>query len=124
MGSYRALTDNEKAILRRLLHPHVQHSEVLLRQIDTAQVEVLADDDSLVFQGAQPGSSGFSPVAEAEYKDKDGVTVHLTVFASDVSLLEIDIHKQDGSRITEPLDPKRLDVFWPPEPGKKGWWEQ
>jgi hypothetical protein len=64
------------------------------------------------------------PVAEAEYKDKDGVTVHLTVFASDVSLLEIDIHKQDGSRITEPLDPKRLDVFWPPEPGKKGWWEQ
>jgi len=123
MSSYRALTSNEKSILRRLLHPRVQHSEVLLRQIDTAHVEILTDDDSLVFQSAHPGSSGFSPVVEAEYKDTDEVKVHLTLFASDESLLEIDIHKEDGSRITEPLDPKRLDVFWPPEPGKKGWWE-
>lgn len=36
----------------------------------------------------------------------------------------MEIYKADGSRLVGPIDLDKLDIFWPAEEGKKGWWEQ
>jgi hypothetical protein len=119
---YRHLTAAEKEFARRLIHSGVENQLELLRHALEGEIEVLDNDDSLSYKIEDAeGSPGI--VAEAEYKDSDGVMATVSVHTLGGRVSEIEIWKTDNTRLAAPLDPDSLDVFWPAEKGKKGWWE-
>jgi hypothetical protein len=123
MERHRPLSDHEKKLVRRLIHSGVHNNAQLLKDGLECEVCITENDDSLTFN--IPDWAGTTCiVAEAEYQDTDGTLVTLTARTVDGKLAEIEVWKIDGSRLAAPIVIDKVDVFWPAEAGKKGWWEQ
>lgn len=100
--------------METVLPPSVDGYRQFLADAVEGMVEILSDDDSLFFKVPAGNDPGFhSAVSEAEYIDVDGVTVHLTVHVVRKRLHELEIYKEDGSRLCAPIQCSKIQLVWP-----------
>jgi hypothetical protein len=94
-----------------------------MHQAEESGVVTYPDDDSWFFPHPLLPDSPQASVAEAEYIDTDSGEVEISLRTQGEFLHVLDVYRRDGTRLRKPLDPARIEVFWPAELGKKGWWE-
>lgn len=107
----RHLRLEEDSLVRALLR-HVTGGEQLLRQLERAEVRDMDDGGmgSIKFAGREHRSLG-SCLAEAEYLDRDGVPVSITLNSDTNGLLfELDMWKVNFAPIQEYPDFERLTI--------------
>ena len=111
---YRNLTAIEEALLERLLSARFQGCDALRAKIGTFRVRQIDDEGSLQFEPlAQSVPVSVRVPVEAEGRDADGTTVHILLHVVSGSRLELEIFKDDGSKIQEMPEPQNLTLFTP-----------
>lgn len=112
---FRALTENEMAIVSKLLSPEFQGKVQLAQQANQLRARLAKSDDeygSLELKTDYEESANVTqrvPV-EAELIDSDGVPVYVLLHVSDGMLDELEIYKADGGSIVNKIDPAKLKV--------------
>lgn len=109
----RFLTPSERRLLDRLLGAKFVGSDELASQIQTAMVETIDECGSLRFYVSNHDIVCVScrvPV-EGEFKDSDGIAIHVLLHVVDGVASELEIHRDDGSSIESMPDPNDLEVF-------------
>lgn len=113
---YRNLTSLEVKLLERMLHSGVEGYIQYLHEVNIGVVEVTANDNSLFFKTPEYEGPGYHvTISEAEYVDIDGQKVYLTVHIVHGRLHELEIYKEDGSLLKEPIKPEKVTIIWPDE---------
>ena len=104
-AEFRELTNEERAVLKRLLEKPFPGREQITRQLDTASVREVTDYKdqygSLEFKvetKVKAPTSQRVPV-EAMGMDQDDVPIEYLLHVVDGTLAELEIVKADGSRI-------------------------
>lgn len=115
-AEWRELTTLEKELLERLLAPDFPGKEQLACQLARALVAPIDDDGSIRFkvEGAPPASEVNSRVpSEGEFVDADGIYVHLLLHVVDGYLHELEVFKEDGTRVLDWSNANSMTVFAP-----------
>lgn len=106
----RALFVWEQGLLSRLIDANQKH--LVPTHLEKLEIEEIDEFGSLRFRPLQANESKQAKLpAEAAYVDVDGVEAHALVFACDGQLDEIQIYKDDGSRLTSPPKPEAWSIF-------------
>jgi hypothetical protein len=111
----RELTELERDILNRLLSVDFEGVDTLRIQASTVKVtEACNSCPSIVFRLEDgPGRAGVRrrvPV-EAEGMDSDGVIIHILLHVVKGCISELEIFKEDGSRIRQSPMPQKLNLL-------------
>ena len=117
---YRDLTKEEHEILKRLLEPTFPGSIELRDQLNSVKAEVIDEDGGLALQSV---TGPDAPVrwrvpTEGECKDADGVDVHVLLHVLSGRMCELELYKEDGSRVSRLPNARDLVLFRPE--GKEG----
>jgi len=113
---YRQLTTREMNLLKRLLHAGVLEREKFLYQARNGLVEEIDDDDSLFFKLPEfKKPEPHAIIAEAESTDTDGITIHFSVHVVRDRLCELEIYKDNDSRVKCTIQPENIHMIWPDE---------
>jgi len=122
-NNLRALTDREHGVITKLLEQDFPGNESLLEQVNNSLVTVIDENGSLKFEVKIASKANVEkriPV-EAELTDVDGMTAHFLLHVVDGKLFELEIYKDDSSRLLHWPEPKELHVFrLSPMPLEKG----
>lgn len=113
--SYRPLRENEREILEKLLEPDFPGRGELREQLNSLTVEELDEDGGLALQsvtGSQAPVKWRVPT-EGECKDSDGVSVHVLLHVLDGRMHELELYKEDGSRVCRLPEARDLVLFTP-----------
>lgn len=112
---YRTLTDPERSILEILLSTDLPGIQTLRDQVAHAKVQVLDECGSLgiKIEDSAPGLFRDGPLITARQPDRDtkdefGPHINVLLFIKNGFLDELEIYKDDGSPILEPLDPGKF----------------
>jgi hypothetical protein len=81
-------------------------------------------DPSLIFDHPDQGTTIQGSICEAEYKVAEGHRIELSLRVMGKCLHTLDIINYYPSPISDPIQPDKIEVYWPAEPGKKGWWQK
>lgn len=97
---YRAPTQTERALFRRLAEADFEGSNGVSMQLEAALVRPIDSDGSLGFLvRGQPIASVASRIpVEGEYADADGVPVHVLLHVIDGVVNELEVYREDGGR--------------------------
>ena len=116
--SARPLSDDERALLQKLLELRANGQDRLLAQSEIAIARTLDDFGSFAIDVpglTKQGDLVQRPYAEAQTTDSDGVLVWITLFTKNGILDEVDIVRADGLPLMHALSLHELDVFDPPK---------
>lgn len=117
--SFREMEPRERALIHKLLEPDFPGRDGLAQQLETAQVRPIYDPN---------GSLGFleflitSPVriekkrgvaVEGEYKDPDGMTVHVLLHVRDGKADCLEFYRDDGQQIQTWPDLSSMEIYGP-----------
>lgn len=113
MASYRPLGDWERRIIVRLLSaaPFPGRDD-LLSQVETASALTIDDDGSVSLKPvtAQKAAVTTRIPVEGEAQDTDGVTIHYLLHVVDGAINELEVYKDDSSRVRRQAQPEDLTV--------------
>lgn len=114
-SSFRPLTDHERGVLEKLLEPAFPGRDELLDQMNSVTAQKIDDDGSLVLQC---GPSRPAPVkcrvpTEGECVDTDGIAIHVLLHVVDGMMSELEVFKDDSSRVRNLPAPRELMLFTP-----------
>lgn len=98
----RAMTLFEKQLFARFLSQPFSGSKEIAEQINAASVRTLDQEGSLAIQSTSPalatGVKARVPV-EAEGEDEDGVCIHFLLHVVRGRAYELEVYKEDGTKI-------------------------
>jgi hypothetical protein len=115
-GACRDLNAAERKVLACLLVPRFPGRDAIVAQLSRARVQVLDEDGSLGFDvpsDSEPAEVESRVPTEGTYQDADGITVHLLLHVVEGRIRELEIYKEDGSRVAISPADVVLDVFAP-----------
>lgn len=115
-SNFRPLTLAERQLLDALLAPVFPGRDQLLEQVSACRVRPADDDGCLAFSvpaGLIASDVKYRVPTEAEYVDSDGSTVHLLLHVAEGRLFELEMWKENGTRILSKPDPSQFQVFAP-----------
>jgi hypothetical protein len=114
MASYRPLTDWERRlILRLLLESPFAGRDALLAQLDEVVARSIDEDGSvsLKYPGALRASVMTRIPVEGEAADRDGMMIHYLLHVVDGRMNELEVYKDDSSRVLRHAEPEELKVM-------------
>lgn len=91
----RSLTAIEEQLITRILSVFADES-ISFR---SRRVRVIDDEGSVRFEGTTRGASQRALPVEAQFMDTDGIYVHALVFVANNEIDELEIYKDDFSKI-------------------------
>lgn len=120
--SYRSLTSEEARLLERLLEEDFPGRDALSRQIENSLVRRIDPDGCLEFQVLtdQQADVKCSVPTEGWAQDADGVMIRVLLHVVNGKVDELEIYKDDGSRVIRMPNPSDLSLFQPIERGRPG----
>jgi hypothetical protein len=112
---YRELQREELEILERLLQPDFPGSAELREQLSSVKAEVIDEDGGLALEsvGGPRAPVKWRVPTEGECKDSDGVDVHVLLHVLDGRMCELELYKEDGSRVCRLPNARDLVLFGP-----------
>jgi hypothetical protein len=113
---YRHLTPEERKILDRLLEPDFPGKNAFAEQVRNCTVREIDEDGSLEFGvvgGPIAGAVKYAVPTEAEAEDVDGVVIHFLLHARDGKVKQLEVYKEDGTRVRQIPTANQLRVFAP-----------
>ena len=119
---FRAPTPTERQLLRRLLEADFAGRDALVPMLDQVEVRTL---DELGSVELRTHLAGKAPVVkripvEAEAEDEDGYVIHAMLHVVDGRPTELEIFKDDGSRVRRMPDPSAFELMvLPPAPSEQ-----
>ena len=114
--SFRDMYPRERDLIRKLLGPAFPGRDELSEQLKTAKVRIIDEDGSLEFSissDARADRVKHVVPTEGEYEDPDGVTVHVLLHLFSDKAKELELFREDGSRVQTWPDPDFVRVFAP-----------
>ncbi|HZL28440.1 MAG TPA: hypothetical protein VFC39_18095 [Acidobacteriaceae bacterium] len=110
---YRPLTRHEREVLDKLLEPSFPGRDELLAQVKLARARELDDDGCIEFSRvpAARSQAQFSIPTEGEYRDVEGITLHVQLHVVDGFVKQLELYKEDGSIPTGLPPASELRVF-------------
>lgn len=114
--SFRELTRYERELLDRLLSQEFLGRDEIANQLAYCRVRVIDQDGGLEIQSYMPGNASAvkSRVpTEGEAEDNDGVTIHFLLHVVNGAVCELEIYKEDNSRILAMPAANAVRVFAP-----------
>lgn len=113
MGPHRPLTDWERRLILRLLQPSFPGRDVLIEQLKSILGRPIDENGSLELQSE---CSTKAPVAkrvatEGETLDRDGTTIHYLLHVVGGRMRELEVYKDDSSKVIEHPDPEEVEVI-------------
>ena len=102
--------------MARLLEFPFPGSDALKEQLRNALVRPIGANGSLEFQvrkGTRAAVNDPIPV-EGEAEDLDGTTIHVLLHVIDGTVRDLDVYKNDSSRVSQMPEPSALRLFSPP----------
>jgi hypothetical protein len=113
---FRMLTDEESRLIDRLLEEEFQGRDAILRQIENSRVKDWDDHNgSLEFDvGPSPPALTKSRIpVEGEFEDYDGVKTHVLLHVVDGRIRDLELYKDDSSKIIKMPKPAEVRLFRP-----------
>jgi len=113
---FRDLSMYETSLLNALLATPFPGRDSLVDQLTVCQARRYDDNGSFEFKVdrlRQAASIKCVVPVEAEYEDKDGIIIHFLLHVNNSCLKELEIYKEDNSKIVLLPDPNLLRVFAP-----------
>lgn len=115
---FRALEENERRILERLLQHHAfDGRDELLKQLESTTARLILEHrdnyGSIELRVADPTPAGVRrrvPV-EAEYRDDDGIPVWVLLHVREGAMCELEICRADGKPLISPPVPEKLEPY-------------
>jgi Domain of unknown function (DUF6984) len=113
--SFRPLKASEKDILAKLLESGFPGRDELRRQLESTGARQIFDDGTLELRvDSGPIASVKNRVpAEAQCPDGDGVMIHLLLHVVHGMMDELEVFKEDGSRVLCAPTADKLTVLLP-----------
>jgi hypothetical protein len=110
---FRALSDLEKQLLAVLLSTDFSGRDALAEQVSVASVRELDHNGSLEFARSDgtPANVVRRIPVEAEFDDRDGMTIHLLLHVVDGLLKELEVYRDDSGRVQRALVPDDLRLL-------------
>lgn len=113
MGFQRPLTDWERRLLLRLLEPTFPGRDTLRQQIDHVVCSGIDENGSL---DLKCGDTSIASVekrvpSEGEAIDQDGTTIHYLLHVVAGKIRELEVFKDDSSRVIQHPDPNEIEVL-------------
>lgn len=111
MEDFRKLSSEETKILDFLLQSDFPGCSELKIQLVNCEVKPIDAEGSIAFnilKGERANISKRIPV-EAQFKDIDGIYVHILLHVVDGYLSELEIYKEDGSLVYGDIDINKLE---------------
>jgi len=114
MTSYRPLNDWERRIILRLLleEPFTGRDD-LLSQVEKATARSIDEDGSISLRCSPTPKARVTariPV-EGEAQDTDGMAIHYLLHVVDGLMSELEVYKDDSSRVLRQADPEEVTVM-------------
>jgi hypothetical protein len=115
MDDYRPLKANERDILARLLEANFPGRDELREQLDSVTATELDENGSLALRcgPARPAVVKCRVATEGECADADGVAIHVLLHVVDGMVHELEVFKDDSSRVQNPPIARGLALFTP-----------
>ncbi len=109
----RRLNEIERQLIGRLLEANFPGRDTLLEQVDHSLVTPFDTDGSLSFdvQTTVAANVTWRVPTEGEFKDADGVTIHVLLHVVNGFINELEIFKEDGSAVVRMPNPSELQVI-------------
>jgi len=120
MSSYRALTSWERRLIQRLLSSPFPGRDALVAQVEDAVASPMHEDGTLLDEDGSLYLVTSSPVrasvrarvpAEGQARDADGVMIHYLLHVVDGRIDQLEIFKEDLSRVLRQAKPEDLKVM-------------
>jgi hypothetical protein len=119
---FRKPTSEERALLEHLLQADFPGRHELASIMRDILVRTLDEYDGLEIRSQVEGKAPIMkriPV-EAEAKDDDGFTIHVLLHVVDGRPVELEIYKDDGSRVKRKPSPSEFElIVLPPAPSSR-----
>lgn len=118
-GDFRAPTALERAMIATLLKRDFPGRDVLVRQLESAQVKTLDGDGSLTISVriTERAEVVQRVVVEAWATDLDGMLIEFLLHVIDGRLDEYEVFRADSQPLQHVVQPGELDVFVSPNKG-------
>jgi hypothetical protein len=112
---YRQLSDSERKLLEKLLEPKFPGRLELLEQLKAVRAKEIDEDGGLELQciASQPAPVMCRVPTEGECNDSDGVAIHILLHVVDGMMCELELFKEDGSRVSTFPNPQDLVLVTP-----------
>lgn len=96
---YRPLTRHEREVLEKLLEPSFPGRDELRAQVKLVEAREIDGDGCIEFStvAAARAEVRFNIPTEGEYRDVDGITLHVQLHVMDGFIKELEVYKEDGS---------------------------
>jgi len=111
--TFRNLSENEAKLVGALFAHEFIGRDALARQLEDCQVATIDDNGSLQFSVVNPLRATVReriPV-EAQYTDHDGIVVHVLLHVVEGVLQELEIYKDDSSRVVDAPHTADLEIW-------------
>jgi hypothetical protein len=112
--SYRPLSDWERRIILRLLLAEAfAGRDDLLLQLEQASAQTIDEDGSISLKcpRAPKASVNARIPVEGEARDTDGMVIHYLLHVVDGTMNELEVYKDDSSKILRQAEPENLTVM-------------
>src|SRR5437016_13355731 len=113
---FREMTQKERSLVDRLLEFPFPGRDALTEQLHDSLVRPFGDNGSLDFQvrrGVRADVNDPIPV-EGAAEDVDGTTIHILLHVIDGTARDLEVYKNDSSRVIKMPEPPELRLFSPP----------
>ena len=113
MNSQRPLTDWERRLILRLLEPAFPGRDVLINQLESTLVRLIDENGSLELQCESMSKASVEKrvPTEGEAMDRDGLTIHYLLHVVDGKLQELEVYKDDSSKVLRHAGPEDVEVM-------------
>jgi len=114
--NYRSFTRYELDLLNVLLASSFPGRDELTAQLSTSTARGFDENGSFEFKiesSNHPANVKHVVVSEGECEDVDGVIIHILLYVKDSFLKELEIFKEDNSKVICLPNPSLLRVFAP-----------
>ena len=113
---FRQMTEREKQLVERLLGPEFPGRAELVQQLHGAEVRRIDEDGSIEFSitsHVRVKDVKYRVPTEGEYEDLDGVKVHVLLHVVGDKAKELELYREDNSRVQAWPSPALVRVFAP-----------
>ena len=113
---FREMTQKERSLVARLLEFPFPGSDALAEQLRDSLVRPIGDNGGLDFQVKTSIKAAVNdPIpVEGEANDLDGIPVHVLLHVIDGTARDLEVYKNDSSRVIRMPEPSALRLFSPP----------
>lgn len=113
---FRSISSEERRLVDRLLSPPFPGRNGIREQLRDAKVRQIDEDGSLEFlvsADARLDDVKYVVPTEGEYKDSDGMTVHVLLHVVGHKVTELELYREDNARVRTWPDADSVEVFAP-----------